>query len=302
MASPQKANQSTQQDTYQIRSMTRDELALVVSWAAAEGWNPGLYDVECFYAADPNGFLIGLLAGEPIASISAVKYGTDFGFLGFYIVRPEFRGQGYGLQIWQAGLAYLEDRNVGLDGVVEQQGNYVKSGFTLAHRNIRYEGIGSADSEPFQGGGAEDGSISLVDLDSVPIEKVIEYDRGIFLDQRSAFLSCWIKSPAHKTLGIIHNQTLAGYSVLRPCQQGYKIGPLFADSPQLAEYLFTSLTAQIEPNSPFYLDVPSTNAAAVALAKKYQMSSVFETARMYNKSEPDLPLNRIFGITTFELG
>lgn len=191
---------------------------------------------------------------------------------------------------------------MGLDGVVEQQGNYVKSGFTLAHRNIRYEGIGSAENESFQGGGAEDSSVSLVDLDSVPIEKIIEYDRGVFLEQRSAFIDCWVRSDTHRTLGIIRNQTLVGYGVLRPCQQGYKIGPLFADSPQLAEYLFTALRAQVEPNRPFYLDVPSTNAAAVTLAEKYQMNSVFETARMYNRNQPDLPIDRIFGITTFELG
>ena len=41
--------------------MSRQELDLAVDWAAAEGWNPGLHDANCFYAIDPNGFLIGLL-------------------------------------------------------------------------------------------------------------------------------------------------------------------------------------------------------------------------------------------------
>ena len=136
-------NTPKKEQNYQIRTMTRDELVLVVDWAAKEGWNPGLYDVECFYAADPQGFLIGLLDGEPIASISVVKYGMAFGFLGFYMVRPAFRGQGYGMRIWQAGLQYLQGRTIGLDGVVEQQNNYLKSGFQLAHRNIRYEGMGA---------------------------------------------------------------------------------------------------------------------------------------------------------------
>jgi hypothetical protein len=45
----------------QIRPMTRDELDLAVEWAAQEGWNPGLADAECFHAADPEGFLIGVL-------------------------------------------------------------------------------------------------------------------------------------------------------------------------------------------------------------------------------------------------
>ncbi len=306
--------EQTDSDAYTIRTMTRDELALVVEWAAAEGWNPGLHDVDCFYAADPSGFLMGLLEGEPIASISAVRYGTAFGFVGFYIVRPAFRGHGYGLQIWRAGLAYLKGRNIGLDGVVEQQNNYIKSGFKLSHRNIRYEGTGASDNSSSASlnsspdsrllplNAAINGETSLVELSAVALDTVMDYDKSIFLGMRSAFLTCWLTSPAHTVLGLVENKVLVGYGVLRPCRQGYKVGPLFADSPLLAENLFLALKAQVKPSQPFYLDVPSANLAAVALAQKYQMTSVFETARMYNKYAPDLPLNRIFGITTFELG
>ncbi|MEM8502134.1 MAG: GNAT family N-acetyltransferase [Cyanobacteria bacterium P01_D01_bin.1] len=298
MTLPQYDESTHGESAYEIRAMSRDELVQVVGWAAAEGWNPGLCDVECFYAADPNGFLIGLLDGEPIASISAVKYGTDFGFIGFYMVRPDFRGKGYGLRIWRAGLARLEARNVGLDGVIEQQSNYAKSGFAIAHRNIRYEGIGTAECDDR----SRIDAASLVDLVSLPTAIVNEYDQEIFLEQRSAFLDCWIQSSDHQALGIMHNQKIAGYGVLRPCQQGYKIGPLFADSPKLAEDLFLALKEQVKAGSPFYLDVPGNNSAAVALAQKYQMTSVFETARMYNRGAPPLPLGRIYGITTFELG
>lgn len=131
-----------QENNYEIRTMNRQEVDLAIEWAAREGWNPGMNDAEYFYAADPNGFIIGLLDGEPIAVISAIKYGESFSFLRFYMVKSEYRGKGYGIQIWNAGLAYLKGRNVGLDGVVSQQNNYRKSGFTLAYRNIRYEGFG----------------------------------------------------------------------------------------------------------------------------------------------------------------
>jgi hypothetical protein len=120
--------------------MIRQELDVAVDWAAAEGWNPGWHDADCFYAADAGGFLIGLLGDEPIATIAVVRYGVSFGFVGFYIVKAAYRGQGYGLQIWKAGLRRLEGRVVGLDGVVDQQENYKKSGFLLAHRNVRYQG------------------------------------------------------------------------------------------------------------------------------------------------------------------
>jgi len=32
------------------------------------------------------------------------------------------------------------------------------------------------------------------------------------------------------------------------------------------------------------------------------MKPMFETARMYTKEEPEAPLNKVFGVTTFELG
>ena len=288
--------------TYTIQTMTRDQLALVVEWAAAEGWNPGLYDVECFYATDPNGFFIGLLDGEPIASISAVRYGTAFGFLGFYIVKPGFRGCGYGWQIWQAGLAYLEGRTIGLDGVLQQQSNYLKSGFKLAHRNIRYEGKGESIAPALNRLNNSGEPVNLVSLSSIPLESAIAYEASLFFSNRSAFLECWLNSPHHTAVGVMHQQQLAGYGVLRPCQKGYKIGPLFADTPQFAEAIFLALKARVGLGSPFYLDVPDVNTAAVALAEKYQLTSVFETARMYTQKPPELPLNRIFGITTFELG
>ena len=72
---------------YQISVMSLAEVSIALDWANAEGWNPGLNDAHTFYAADPSGFLIGKLDGQPIATISAVKYGLTFGFIGLYIVQ-----------------------------------------------------------------------------------------------------------------------------------------------------------------------------------------------------------------------
>jgi len=273
--------------------MNRQEVDIAADWAAAEGWNPGLYDADCFYAADRNGFLIGLLEDEPIATISAVKYGDSFGFLGFYIVKPEYRGKGYGMQIWDAALAYLSGRTIGLDGVVAQQDNYQKSGFTLAYRNVRYQGAGGGHL-PMDSG--------IVQLSTLPFERICAYDKPFFPDQRRQFLQCWIKQPQSTALGILQHEKLAGYGVLRLCRSGYKIGPLFANSPKLAELLLLALKADAPEGTPIYLDSPAANPAAADLAKQNNMSVVFETARMYCGKTPELPLERVFGVTTFELG
>ncbi|MGE4567808.1 MAG: GNAT family N-acetyltransferase, partial [Bacteroidales bacterium] len=57
-----------------------------------------------------------------------------------------------------------------------------------------------------------------------------------------------------------------------------------------------------EAGSPFYLDIPEPNAEAFQLTQQYHMRMVFETARMYNGPAPELPLKKIYGITSFELG
>src|SRR5262249_7178033 len=120
---------------FTIRLMRPGEVDLIRTWATSEGWNPGLHDGPCFFATDPEGFFIAELDGQPVSCISCVAYDDAFGFLGQYIVKPEFRGQGYGIRTWRAGMAHLGTRNLGLDGVLAQRGNSERSGFTFAHHH-----------------------------------------------------------------------------------------------------------------------------------------------------------------------
>ena len=113
-------------NSFTIRTMRPDEISLAVDWAAAEGWNPGLADAACFASVDPEGFFIAELDGTPAATVSCVNYDASFAFLGFYIVRADLRGKGYGLRIWNAAIAHAGARVIGLDGVTAQQENYQK--------------------------------------------------------------------------------------------------------------------------------------------------------------------------------
>ena len=278
---------------YTCRTMTRAEVALAVGWAAAEGWNPGLHDAESFHAADPQGFFVGLLEGEPVASLSVVRYGSTFAFLGLYIVQPAFRGRGLGWSLWQHGMASATGRQVGLDGVVAQQDNYRKSGFALAWRNVRYQGTGGAPAavDP-----------RLVRLEALPFRAVQAYDQPFFPAERRAFLAAWLAQGDAAALGWVDAGTLRGYGVIRRCRSGWKIGPLFADNEAIAEALFAALRSHAGPGEPVFLDIPEPNAAAVALTRRHGMRMVFETARMYTGVAPTVPMDRMYGITTFELG
>lgn len=280
-------------NAFTIRPMSRAELDLGIDWAAAEGWNPGLHDADSFHAADPGGFLLGRLGGEPVGMISAVRYGKGFGFVGFYIVRPAFRGRGHGLALWQAAMQSLAGRCVGLDGVVAQQDNYRRSGFVLAWNNVRHEGVPQRATTP---------DADIVPLAQRPWDELLRYDADFFADDRAAFLRRWVTQRGSTALGVVRGGRLAGYGVIRPCRAGCKVGPLFADDSALADRLLRALAASTPEGTRVQLDIPAPNAAAQALVAAHGMAPVFQTARMYTGQAPRLVLDRLYGVTSFELG
>ena len=284
-----------------VRNMARSEVNTLVDWAAREGWNPGLHDADLFWAADPAAFIAADLDGKLIGGGAITSYSGNFGFMGFFIVRPEFRGRGLGNTLWHARRDRLLARlhpgaSIGLDGVFAMQDYYAKGGFVFAHRDIRFR---AAIPEQPLTTPADDGNI--VPLIAVPFDKVLDYDRACFPALRSTFLEGWISQPDALALGLLRDGKLSGYGVVRRCIEGCKIGPLFADDARGAAALYTQL-ARFAAGGPLFLDIPENNAAAIGLVHQHRMVEVFGCARMYLGPAPALAHERVFGVTTFELG
>ena len=275
-----------------IRTMGLDDLTRALAWARDEGWNPGVDDAAAFLAADPDGFLVGTLGAEPVSTISLVRYGDRFAFLGLYIVSPAHRGRGHGHALWTRALDALPSGTVvGLDGVVAQQDSYRRSGFEPAHRNVRWGGRVASLPPP---------SDAVRFLTVCDLALLTAYD--VFPAPRDAFLAAWLGgSPTRRTAGWVEDGRLLGTGTIRACHDGWKIGPLVADSPEIAEALVSALAGPVAPG-PVFIDVPEPHEAATALARRLGLEPTFETARMYRGADPRLPLDRIFGITTLELG
>ncbi len=273
-----------------IRKMGRKEAEFAVEMSASEGWNPGIHDGELFYEADPKGSFIAEIAGRPIGCASAVVYDESFGFFGLYVVKPEFRRKGIGMKLTKKCLKYLGERNIGLDGVVENEKKYQKvMKFKSSYSNLRFESRGEGE--------VPDG---LVKVSAVPFESLLEYDRRIVPAPRSGFLEKWIKQPDSYAFAKLEAEKLKGYGVIRKCRKGYKIGPLFADDRNTAEEIFQALKASV-PGETIYFDIPEPNKKAMEIAEKYMMNIVFKTIRMYSREEPDIRLDGVYGVTSFEL-
>ena len=145
IAHHEKARTLTDDDNFRIRAMRPGEIALAADWAAAEGWNPGDGDAALRHRRSA-GFLIGELDGAPAATISCVNYDDRFSFLG-YITRPELRGRGHGLRIWNAAVAHAASapsarRRCGAAGQLQEVG--LRAGYS----NIRYGGTVATSAAP----------------------------------------------------------------------------------------------------------------------------------------------------------
>lgn len=279
---------------FEISRMSLADLATAVDWAATEGWNPGLADAAAFHAADPAGFFMGRLDGAPVCCVSTVRYGTGFGFLGMYIAVPAARGQGHGIAVWRAGMAHVAGRNVALDGVPAQVANYRKSGFREAWRHLRFEGVLPALPGAARG-------LELRDARAVAFDRIAAFDRRHFAESREGFLSLWFGLPDHVGVAALRDGDMVGLAAMRPCRVGVKIGPFYATDDGVATALLGALHGAVAGRR-VAIDMPSSNPAALRLAKGLGLVASFETARMYTGEPPQTDAARIYAVASLELG
>lgn len=275
-----------------IRALDAGEVERLVDWAAAEGWNPGLNDAAAFRATDRQGFIGAFVDGEMVAGISAVAYGAAYGFIGLYITRPDMRGKGYGKCVWQAGMARLAGRTIGLDGVDAQFENYRSKGFVPAYRTIRFGGRLRAPQPRLL-------DVRTSSADGGLLPGVAAFDRHGFPEERDGFLEHWLSPPHILRCATSAGGRVSGYGVMRQCRTGWKIGGLLADDDATAAALVGALASDVEDE--IYIDVPAERQDFIGFLTECGFSPGFETTRMY--AGGTIPLSpRLFGVTSLELG
>jgi GNAT superfamily N-acetyltransferase len=283
---------------FTVRQAREPEAAIhLIDWARTEGWNPAPTDAVTFHAADPDGWWLAETPdGEAIGGLSLVHSDDrSFAFLGLYIVKPDWRGKGVGLATWNAALQGCTAATIGLDGVPTQQANYAKSGFSFSFTSHRFSF--STDALPRA---KPEGTI---DLAGPPGPDLLALDQTTaYPASRKTFLSRWYTQPGSVARGLVRDGTLVGCGVIRACQEGHKVGPLIAPDLEGALQLLAAL-ATAAGATRLILDIPEINPLGATLAQELAAETAFECARMLRGAPlAPLDLDRLWGITTFELG
>jgi len=299
-------NTLTLPEGYAISAMSRAEAEVLLGWAAVEGWNPGLADLEVAWSFDPQGFIALRYAvpGKPpelVGGGAILSYGGQCGFMGLFIMRADHRGQGLGRVLWHERLRRLQARlaagaYIGMDGVLNMAPFYAAGGFVHHYYDYRFQGAANPAALTMPAG------VATVPLASVPFGEVEAYDREVFGRSRTGFLRRWLAVNGGHGLAVLgEGGGLRGYAFLRPCLKGHKFGPVFADDAATARALLRDLLAQV-PGETVALDVPEPNVEAMAIAQELGWERQFTCAKMFHGASPPDTTARVYGVTSFEFG
>ncbi len=293
-------------ESFNIRPLQDSDIHHVTRWSRIEGFAPGTGDVGIYKHTDQQGLWIGSIGTTPIGCIAGIRYNQLYGFIGLFLVKKEHRGHGYGLKLWNQALDHLSDLPcVGLEAAPDRINDYSSWGFQPSSLTTRWElAKFDAISSKIQPNKLPNG-ITILEGKLIPNNVVQAYDANREPSPRPHFLSDWLSHPAGDVLALIDDQgSCHGFGRIRPCLlqkgEGWRIGPLLADTPQLAQLLLLKLLDR-HPGI-VLIDSPGLNPFAPNLLISLGFQQISSTLRMYKGSQPPISMHEIYGLACLELG
>lgn len=267
-----------------VRPMTKTDYEEVVrTWMVKENWNPGKFDANIYFSGKDKHYYVIEKSGIIIAAILIYSYSPTISFLGAYVTEEQQRGRGYGKYLWNYAIKAVEAQyprtTIGLYSVPAQIATYARSGFRQKGGTNRWEGYpNKADSQ-------EDPSLGIVTR--AYLKTIAEYDSSIFSGYRESFLAAMLDLPMSHFIFSHEHSRINGFALIRTCDKGYRIGPLYAKTFEVAKKLFFELVNWRPIDQLIFFDGNARNKYADALAEYFQFTHIPEIscAAMY-KGEP----------------
>ena len=245
-----------------IRRMTVADVPLGMRLKAKAGWNQTEADWRRFLALEPDGCFVAEYDGVAAATLTTCTFGP-VAWIAMVLVDEPLRGRGLAKALLSHATAYLEGRGVRsirLDATALGRPLYEKLGFTVEYKLARYEGVlparGAAPRPPGVGGEV---------LGAGHLEGIARLDRAVTGTDRSKLLLRLLVETPGEVKAVEEGGEVSGFRMARPGAQAWQLGPCVASAaagPVLLRDAWWRHAGRA-----VYLDVPTGNTAAVALAE-----------------------------------
>jgi predicted GNAT family acetyltransferase len=307
------------EDKFEIRTLTKTSTGLkkyFLDVLEKEKFLPALDDIECYLACDPTSLLVGELNGKPIAIAAAFKYEEQYSHFGCYVVDKAYRGQGYGLKITAEARRRSEPDGVETGYTVpEMLENYKKMCMAVQHWPVEMHMVDVPNALTLLNDGTStNGGASLVvdikQVGEIDVKAVCNYDTKIFGYKREKFLERLLQV-SHARVAVNQQNEIVGYAaarVLYKQDSGYKVGPVFGESFEIAKSLLKEIFQEImecgrSSKKTVVINFPvvvnsDANKLAKLLCGKILMKCMFVSCNGLPKSD----FTKWFAVTTLDAG
>jgi GNAT superfamily N-acetyltransferase len=260
----------------------------------ASGWNQTDRDWQHFLTVAPDGVLVAVADDRVIGSVATLPYGP-FAWIAMVLVDPDTRRRGIGTLLLERGLALVpSDVTARLDATPAGEVLYRTLGFTGEYRLARW----FADANP---------RTIVRTPNARPIatgdwSAILGADAGVFGASRETLLRRLADEAPEYAWVVPHESRLHGYVFGRHGSVRDHIGPLIAESADVAEHLLDACLS-VKPQRAVLVDAPDDQQSwRTALVQRgFAIERPF--LRMYrgHLTMPGQP-SRIYAITGPEFG
>lgn len=290
---------SSPEDVYTLLALCKKEV-----WRTI-----GKYDVELFFAADPNGLFTGYVAGEKVSYLNMVTYGDsdEHCIFGSFIVSPEHRTLGYGSKIWEYAWSKIPKSCavVSVTATIHMAPKFKKYGFKHVWTDYMFVfDAKETSSLPVPA------NFTVISYKTVDFCQLLSYDTSVFGYARKPFLEKMLALPEFEGwVALDEDGEIIGCCGVRESvvEKYWILGPWYANNAIVAQLLLVKAAEFISsvPEDRLVCVVPGINQQAMKLARSLKVETSC-MPRMFAKSTPEAILinseKRVFGTSSTVVG
>ena len=196
------------------------------------GWNQTLADLDIINAHAENGYRLATYSHEnqeiPLGSGLSLPVSDDMSWIGMILVHPELRRQGIARSIMNSCLEYarlIQNKSiVGLDATPQGKQVYDSLGFKDSYKIWRSDISTDFENDP----------VSMAKPEPLELERIRKYLNRINNTERYQIVELLESLPGTKNIMVVSGGTVCGFVMSRPGRIKPFIGPLIADSNNIA--------------------------------------------------------------------
>jgi GNAT superfamily N-acetyltransferase len=308
-----------------IRQFTEADIPFAMELKNIAGWNQVEADWQGYLDFEPEGCFLAEINGRQAGTATAIRYGTEVGWVGMVLVHPELRRFGIGKALLERTISYLHNLGVScikLDATPMGKTVYIPLGFVDEYELERYQGVAGAlavectsahviekqapaaaikraatDIEEQAPTGAV-----IVPITEELLADLVTFDTEYFGVAREEMLRKLAFRDRQYSFCIQEAGRVTGYLMAHQGHNAVQVGPWVAATHQAAEALFEAFIVTAAGQQVF-LDMPCLNNAGKALIDRHGFTVQRGFSRMYRGDNrfPGYP-EGIYGTSGAEKG